>query len=144
MSSCCTRWFSRWKLVLLILWSFPRHWIPRWSHSIFIDAMLCWRSSWHAMSNNGSEDCQFLSDGNMRQLKCRHSPSHLSKSMNFVSNFLMAASTSIQLMLLLKSSVTQFDDDQSMHLQLDEMAMHSLLMQQSHWYLLVFVSDGLD
>ncbi len=56
----------------------------------------------------------------------------------------MAASTSIQLMLLLKSSVTQFDDDQSMHLQLDEMAMHSLLMQQSHWYLLVFVSDGLD
>ena len=78
------------------------------------------------MSNNGSEDCQFLSDGNMRQLKCRHSPSHLSKSMNFMSNFLMAASTSIQLMLLLKSSVTQFDDDQSMHLQLDEMAMHRI------------------
>ena len=33
MSSCCTRWFSRWKLVLLILWSFPRHWNPRWFHS---------------------------------------------------------------------------------------------------------------
>ena len=46
--------------------------------------------------------------------------------------------------VIAESSVTQFDDDQSMHLQLDEMAMHSLLMQQSHWSLLVFVSDGLD
>ena len=38
----------------------------------------------------------------------------------------MADTTSIQLVLLLQSSVTQFDDDQSMHPQLDEMAMHRI------------------
>ena len=38
----------------------------------------------------------------------------------------MAASTSIQLTLLLKSYVTQFDDGQSVHIQLDETAMHRI------------------
>ena len=112
--------FSCWKLDLLKLWHFPRHWNHIkmvWYVGARVDM------SWAVMAlstvNSWAMD-------DIRQLKCRHSPAPLSTSLNFVSSFLMAASMSIQLTLLLKSSVTQFDNNQSVHLQLDEMNMHRI------------------
>ena len=106
MLSHSTRWFSCWKLDLLKFWYF--------SKAIEINGGFTRKSRWYNMleleltchaAEMALSTVNSWEMDDMTHLKARYSPVHLFTSLNFVPSFLMTASKSIHLMLLLKSFV---------------------------------------